>query len=48
MLDRLTGAVKDGGVAGAGLRSYVFPAGAAPGGVRGLDAVLRLVGPSGA
>ncbi|MFB8417863.1 HAD family hydrolase [Streptomyces albidoflavus] len=35
---------KDGGAAGAGLRSYVFPAGAAPGGVRGLDAVLRLVG----
>lgn len=35
---------KDGGAAGAGLRSYVLPAGAAPGGVRGLDAVLRLVG----
>ncbi|MFD5074774.1 HAD family hydrolase [Streptomyces sp. NPDC058371] len=35
---------KDGGAAGAGLRSYVLPAGAAPGGHRGLDAVLRLVG----
>ncbi|MEW2706640.1 hypothetical protein [Streptomyces koyangensis] len=39
---------KDGGAAGAGLRSYVFPAGAAPGGVRGLDAVLRPVGSPGA
>ncbi|SFK32973.1 HAD family hydrolase [Streptomyces pini] len=36
--------VKDGGAAGAGLRSYVLPAGAAPGQVRGLDAVLRLAG----
>ncbi|MFG2212720.1 HAD family hydrolase [Streptomyces sp. NPDC048638] len=35
---------KDGGAAGAGLRSYVLPAGAAPGSNRGLDAVLRLVG----
>ncbi|MFF7209563.1 HAD family hydrolase [Streptomyces sp. NPDC008238] len=35
---------KDGGAAGAGLRSYVLPAGAAPGARRGLDAVLRLVG----
>ncbi|MDX2706189.1 HAD hydrolase-like protein [Streptomyces sp. PA03-6a] len=35
---------KDGGAAGAGLRSYVLPAGAAPGGHRGLDAVLRLAG----
>ncbi|WP_030250767.1 HAD family hydrolase [Streptomyces violens] len=34
---------KDGGAAGSGLRSYVLPAGAAPGAVRGLDAVLRLV-----
>ncbi|MEV8312607.1 HAD-IA family hydrolase [Streptomyces sp. NPDC059900] len=34
---------KDGGAAGAGLRSYVLPGGAAPGAVRGLDAVLRLV-----
>ncbi|MEU6084130.1 HAD-IA family hydrolase [Streptomyces sp. NPDC047108] len=34
---------KDGGAAGAGLRSYVLPAGAAPGSRRGLDAVLRLV-----
>ncbi|MGI5467350.1 HAD family hydrolase [Streptomyces sp. CA-132043] len=37
---------KDGGAAGSGLRSYVLPAGAAPGAVRGLDAVLRLVGPA--
>ncbi|MEU3713803.1 HAD family hydrolase [Streptomyces catenulae] len=36
---------KDGGGALAGLRSYVLPSGAAPGGVRGLDAVLRLVAP---
>ncbi|MCL7490254.1 HAD family hydrolase [Streptomyces sp. MCA2] len=35
---------KDGGAAGAGLRSYVLPAGAAPGSLRGLDAVLRLAG----
>lgn len=35
---------KDGGAAGAGLRSYVLPAGAAPGSPRGLDAVLRLAG----
>ncbi|WP_326570683.1 HAD hydrolase-like protein [Actinacidiphila glaucinigra] len=35
---------KDGGAAGAGLRSYVLPAGAAPGAHRGLDAVLRLAG----
>ncbi|MFC7303859.1 HAD family hydrolase [Streptomyces monticola] len=35
---------KDGGAAGAGLRSYVLPAGAAPGAVRGLDAVCRLAG----
>lgn len=35
---------KDGGAAGAGLRCYVLPAGAAPGSCRGLDAVLRLVG----
>ncbi|MDX3094766.1 HAD hydrolase-like protein [Streptomyces sp. ME19-03-3] len=35
---------KDGGAAGAGLRAYVLPAGAAPGGHRGLDAVLRLAG----
>lgn len=34
---------KDGGAAAAGLRSYVVPAGAAPGSHRGLDAVLRLV-----
>ncbi|WP_368396938.1 HAD family hydrolase [Streptomyces sclerotialus] len=33
---------KDGGAAGSGLRSYVLPAGAAPGAVRGLDAVLGL------
>ncbi|POX43502.1 hypothetical protein C3486_00840 [Streptomyces sp. Ru73] len=39
---------KDGGAAGSGLRSYVLPAGAAPGSVRGLDAVLRLVLPPGA
>ncbi|MFD0305699.1 HAD hydrolase-like protein [Streptomyces sp. NPDC127119] len=39
---------KDGGAAGAGLRAYVLPAGAAPGAVRGLDAVLRLAGPAGA
>ncbi|MFI9024551.1 HAD family hydrolase [Streptomyces sp. NPDC053560] len=37
---------KDGGAAGSGLRSYVLPAGAAPGAVRGLDAVLRLVRPA--
>ncbi|MGW5120406.1 HAD family hydrolase [Streptomyces noursei] len=35
---------KDGGAAGAGLRSYVLPAGAAPGAHRGLAAVLRLAG----
>lgn len=35
---------KDGGAAGTGLRSYVLPAGAAPGAHRGLDAVLRLAG----
>ncbi|MEU4097084.1 HAD-IA family hydrolase [Streptomyces sp. NPDC026673] len=35
---------KDGGAAAAGLRSYVLPAGAAPGAHRGLDAVLRLAG----
>ncbi|UQA97102.1 HAD family hydrolase [Streptomyces halobius] len=35
---------KDGGAVGAGLRSYVLPAGAAPGSHRGLDAVLRLAG----
>ncbi|WP_308312702.1 HAD-IA family hydrolase [Streptomyces sp. ISL-11] len=35
---------KDGGAVSAGLRAYVLPAGAAPGEVRGLDAVLRLVG----
>ncbi|HEV7625554.1 MAG TPA: HAD-IA family hydrolase [Streptomyces sp.] len=34
---------KDGGAAAAGLRSYVLPAGAAPGSQRGLDAVLRLL-----
>ncbi|MEV8015465.1 HAD-IA family hydrolase [Streptomyces sp. NPDC086554] len=34
---------KDGGAAGAGLRSYVLPGGAAPGSVRGLGAVLKLV-----
>ncbi|MEW2223195.1 HAD-IA family hydrolase [Streptomyces sp. NPDC006990] len=34
----------DGGAAGAGLRAYVLPAGASPGGVRGLDAVLHLAG----
>ncbi|MEW1923924.1 MULTISPECIES: HAD family hydrolase [unclassified Streptomyces] len=34
---------KDGGAASAGLRSYVLPGGAAPGAVRGLRAVLRLV-----
>jgi HAD superfamily hydrolase (TIGR01509 family) len=34
---------KDGGAAGAGLRSYVLPGGATPGAVRGLAAVLRLV-----
>ena len=34
---------KDGGAVGAGLRSYVLPAGATPGCRRGLDAVLRLV-----
>ncbi|QRX95448.1 HAD family hydrolase [Streptomyces noursei] len=33
---------KDGGAAGAGLRSYVLPAGAVPGSHRGLAAVLRL------
>ncbi|MEV0601985.1 HAD-IA family hydrolase [Streptomyces sp. NPDC050315] len=33
---------KDGGAAGSGLRCYVLPAGAAPGAVRGLDAVLNL------
>jgi FMN phosphatase YigB (HAD superfamily) len=37
---------KDGGAAGAGLRAYVLPAGAAPGAHRGLDAVLRLAGVS--
>lgn len=37
---------KDGGAAGAGLRSYVLPSGAAPGSRRGLDAVLRLVTPA--
>ncbi|MFJ8937403.1 hypothetical protein ACIRL0_17120 [Streptomyces sp. NPDC102365] len=36
--------VKDGGASGAGLRAYVLPVGAAPGAVRGLDAVLRLAG----
>ncbi len=36
---------KDGGAAGAGLRAYVLPAGAAPGSQRGLDAVHRLVFP---
>ncbi|MFJ9469151.1 HAD family hydrolase [Streptomyces caniferus] len=35
---------KDGGAVGAGLRAYVLPAGAAPGSLRGLDAVLRLAG----
>ncbi|MFG2827420.1 HAD family hydrolase [Streptomyces sp. NPDC048434] len=35
---------KDGGAVGAGLRSYVLPAGSAPGSLRGLDAVLRLAG----
>ncbi|MFC8257732.1 HAD family hydrolase [Streptomyces sp. NPDC057291] len=35
---------KDGGAVGAGLRSCVLPAGAAPGSHRGLDAVLRLAG----
>lgn len=35
---------KDGGAAAAGLRAYVFPAGASPGSERGLGAVLRLVG----
>ncbi|WP_413755747.1 HAD family hydrolase [Streptomyces sp. MMBL 11-3] len=35
---------KDGGAAGAGLRAYVLPAGAAPGSHRGLDAVVRLAG----
>ncbi|MET7312190.1 HAD-IA family hydrolase [Streptomyces sp. NPDC005571] len=35
---------KDGGAVGAGLRSYILPAGAAPGSHRGLDAVLRLAG----
>ncbi|MFI7102376.1 HAD family hydrolase [Streptomyces sp. NPDC050161] len=39
---------KDGGGAGAGLRSYVLPSGATPGCRRGLDAVLRLVGPAAA
>lgn len=34
---------KDGGAVAAGLRSYVLPAGAAPGQHRGLDAVVRLV-----
>lgn len=34
---------KDGGAAAAGLRAYVFPAGASPGGERGLDAVLHLL-----
>ncbi|WP_069992841.1 HAD-IA family hydrolase [Streptomyces qinglanensis] len=34
----------DGGAAAAGLRAYVLPAGASPGGFRGLDAVLRLAG----
>jgi HAD superfamily hydrolase (TIGR01509 family) len=34
---------KDGGAASAGLRAYVLPAGAAPGSLRGLDAVLRLL-----
>ncbi|MGP8303924.1 HAD family hydrolase [Streptomyces inhibens] len=38
---------KDGGAVGAGLRSYVLPAGAAPGHIRGLDAVLRLTGLAG-
>ncbi|MCX4399331.1 HAD-IA family hydrolase [Streptomyces sp. NBC_00264] len=33
---------KDGGAAGAGLRSYVLPGRATPGSRRGLDAVLRL------
>lgn len=37
-------AAKDGGAAGAGLRSYVLPAGAAAGAWRGLDAVVRLAG----
>jgi HAD superfamily hydrolase (TIGR01549 family) len=36
---------KDGGAAGAGLRSYVLPSAAVPGGLRGLDAVLHLVTP---
>ncbi|MFD9813485.1 hypothetical protein [Streptomyces sp. NPDC059080] len=36
---------KDGGGALAGLRSCVLPSGAAPGGIRGLDAVLRLLAP---
>lgn len=35
---------KDGGAVGAGLRSYVLPAGATPGCRRGLDAVLRVAG----
>ncbi|WKX73971.1 HAD family hydrolase [Streptomyces sp. XD-27] len=35
---------KDGGAAAAGLRSYVLPAGAAPGSYRGLDAVPWLAG----
>lgn len=34
---------KDGGAAGAGLRSYVLPAGASPGAERGLGAVRSLV-----
>lgn len=42
---------KDGGAASAGLRSYVLPVmpgGTAPGSCRGLEAVLRLVGPGSA
>ncbi|WP_246102506.1 HAD family hydrolase [Streptomyces piniterrae] len=35
---------KDGGAAGAGLRSFVLPGGATPGSYRGLEAVLRLAG----
>jgi putative hydrolase of the HAD superfamily len=35
--------VKDGGAVATGLRAYVLPSGASPGGERGLDAVLRLL-----
>jgi putative hydrolase of the HAD superfamily len=35
---------RDGGAAETGLRAYVLPAGASPGSVRGLGAVLRLLG----